>query len=347
MKMNFKDFLNEELEEEMKQKYYIYTLSDPIDGEIKYIGKTNNLKNRLWRHISPCHLKSSWIPKNKWVLWLKNQGLRPIIEVLDEGDENNIDDLERYWIGQFKQWGYKLKNVSDGGPNPSYWKGKNIPLEMRLKILMNNPNRKPVNEYEIGTDKLIGEYISVSEAGRKTGHKRDTILYSCIGKSVPHKFGVYWRFKDNYFPYVEPDLKHTDEDLLKMKMNHPFRKTICQYEIGTDKLIAEYDSSHDVERILGFNHNNISKCCKGVENYNTVGVFYWRFKDNYFPHRDNKNIKDYVNIIIHQYDENWNFIKEYISSHQAKKDEFYLPGIKRSIINGNLYKNYHWKIIEK
>ena len=54
--------------------------------------------------------------------------------------------------------------------------------------------------------------------------------------------GLYFRFKDNYYPYVErtdywTGAHHSEESVEKMKMNHPFRKTICQYSIEDNKLI--------------------------------------------------------------------------------------------------------------
>lgn len=267
----------------MNEIFYIYTLTDPIDKQIKYVGKTKDTKDRLSRHLSPVNLKESWTSKNKWLLWLKNQNLKPIMEVIDEGDSENIDDLEKYWISQFKTWGFKLKNETEGGEGCSYWTGKKLSEEHKRKTKMNNPLRRDVCQYEIGTDKLIKEYISLREASRETKYKRDIIKKSCDGKSIPFKHGVYWRYKDNYFPYVERDLKHSEDELEKMKMNHPLRKTICQYEIGTDKLIREYDSSHDVERETKLQRGHITRCCKGVKNYNTIGGYYWRFKDNYFP----------------------------------------------------------------
>lgn len=40
--------------------------------------------------------------KNKMVKCLKNNSLKPIMGLLDIGDENNIDQLKNYWISQFK-----------------------------------------------------------------------------------------------------------------------------------------------------------------------------------------------------------------------------------------------------
>lgn len=238
-------------------KQFIYTLADPVSKEIKYIGKTKDIKDRLYRHSSSYSLKDSWTSKNKWILWLKNQGMKPLMEILDEGNEENINELEIYWISQFKTWGYKLKNETEGGDGGRNWLGK----------------------------------------------------------------------------------KHKESSKELMKMNHPMRKSICQYEIGTDKLIKEFDSSHEIERETSYYRGHVVKCCKGVKNYNGVGEYYWRFKDNYFPYDapSNKSLK------IEQYDENWNLIKIYKSTHELRKSGFNYRVIEKSITNK--YKGYYWKII--
>ena len=130
-------------------QYYIYTLSDPLSNEIKYIGKTKNLKDRLIRHMNPSNLKNTWTSKSKWLKYLKNNNLKPIMEALDYGDENNIDDLEIYWISQFKAWGFNLKNETDGGSFPT---SKGSKLKSRhLDNLQKtyNKKKKPVCQYTI------------------------------------------------------------------------------------------------------------------------------------------------------------------------------------------------------
>lgn len=96
-------------------KHYIYTLSNPENfDDVRYIGKTNNLKGRLKRHMSKDHLKDSWTSKNKWLLYLKN-----------------IDDLEKHWIAQFKSWGFKLKNETEGGDGFD-WTGRKHKKEISI-----------------------------------------------------------------------------------------------------------------------------------------------------------------------------------------------------------------------
>jgi hypothetical protein len=45
--------------------YYIYTLTDPLDGTIKYIGKTKDLEDRLFRHLNESSLKDNWTSKKQ------------------------------------------------------------------------------------------------------------------------------------------------------------------------------------------------------------------------------------------------------------------------------------------
>jgi len=345
MNIKFNIFINEQ-QEEVRPKYYIYTLSDPTDGEIKYVGKTKNMKERLWRHLGPSNLKNAWTSKTKWILWLKNQGLKPLIEILDEGDADNIDNLERYWISQIKQWGYKLKNDTSGGQGVDYWTGKKLSPEHIKKRIMNDPRVKNICEYEIGTDKLLAEYDSLADASRKNGHKPGTIALSCKGITIPGKHGVYWRYKDNYFPYVERDLKHRDETKLKLKIAS-LRKTVCQYRIDNNDLVKEYDSSRDAERETGINHAHINKCCKGMKNFNTAGGYYWRYKNDYFPlvkYDPKDNSKP---VEIEQYDDKMNLIKVFKSFHEARKEGHGYRGIKNSSDKKTLFRNYYWKIKNK
>lgn len=93
---------------------YIYTLSDPITNQIKYVGKTNNLKRRLANHISNGRINKKNNLLTNWVKSLLNRNLKPKIEIIDETVEN-WGDLEQYWISQLKTWGFTLKNITLGG----------------------------------------------------------------------------------------------------------------------------------------------------------------------------------------------------------------------------------------
>ena len=63
-------------------KIFIYTLECPISGEIRYIGKTNNIKKRLSTHIFVS--KKQKTHKDKWIFKLKKDNKKPIIKIIDE-----------------------------------------------------------------------------------------------------------------------------------------------------------------------------------------------------------------------------------------------------------------------
>ena len=323
-------------------KQFIYTLTDPISNDIKYIGKTKNPKDRLQRHMSPYSLKQSWQSKNKWLKNLKNNGLKPIMELLDEGDENNIDDLEIYWIAQFKTWGFNLKNETEGGQNPTP-KGSRLKERHVQNLNKSNKRKKIVVQYNIDNT-FVAEYESISEAERQTTFHH---VSDCCNGKRKQCGNYYFRFKDNYYPYVErtdywTGAHHSEETIKKLRTINPLKKSICQYSIEDDKLISEYESGHDVERLTGLARRHIMKCCKGVKNFNSVGGFYFRYKDNYFP-LVKGNYYNKCKII--RMDENFNVVEEFSSMNKSMERGYNISKIKKSIKNNEIYFDSYWKIV--
>ena len=94
----------------------IYSLSDPITGEIRYVGKTNqSLDRRLNAHISEVRRGYCRTHKINWIKSLMNNNLLPTIDILEIATKDNWKKLEIYWISQLKSWGFNLTNMTDGG----------------------------------------------------------------------------------------------------------------------------------------------------------------------------------------------------------------------------------------
>jgi hypothetical protein len=91
---------------------YIYTLSDPRTKEVRYVGKTVNPKQRRHNHSNVARDKGTH--KRNWINQLKQNNLCPIFEIIDEVEEN-WKFWEKYWIQQFKAWGFSLTNATLGG----------------------------------------------------------------------------------------------------------------------------------------------------------------------------------------------------------------------------------------
>lgn len=98
------------------RKTVIYALLDPLNLEVRYIGKTNaNINIRFTSHLR--EKKPS--RKANWIRSIRIAGRTPNIEVLEELDASSeISDwqeAERFWISYFRFMGARLTNLTDGG----------------------------------------------------------------------------------------------------------------------------------------------------------------------------------------------------------------------------------------
>lgn len=118
-----------------KMKFtFIYALSDPITNEIRYVGKSDDLKKRFVEHIRKCKYTNTH--KNNWIKSLLNKNLRPNIEILETVSIDEWGFWETYWINQMKSWGFNLTNIASGG------RGGNQGLIINKKISLALKNRK-------------------------------------------------------------------------------------------------------------------------------------------------------------------------------------------------------------
>jgi len=84
---------------------YIYTLTDPRDGLIYYVGRTNSPKRRNWEHRN----KSKALTYSPWHQELLAAGLRPLMEVVEEVSGTGVI-AERMWIAKLREDGHPLVN---------------------------------------------------------------------------------------------------------------------------------------------------------------------------------------------------------------------------------------------
>ncbi len=96
---------------------YIYCLKDPrFPDIIKYIGKTNNTKQRLADHKCRWKVKKGKLSKlNSWIKHLAKQGIIPIMEEIDHCLETEWEKYETGYVLLLKSCGANLKNGTNGG----------------------------------------------------------------------------------------------------------------------------------------------------------------------------------------------------------------------------------------
>ena len=200
------------------KKNYIYTLSQ--NGIIFYIGKTNNLDKRLSNH------KITY-------------GKNIVLEVLEETDNWKSD--EKYWIEQFKQWGFKLENGNKGGG------GVDMVSDFSKNLIsQNQPKRKKP------CSKERKEKIGTSQPKRKkpcSEERKEKISLKNKGK------------KKN----------------LGKKYNCTTYKKVIQYNLQNNTL-KEWDSVKEILIFFNKKENNmqIYRCLRG--DTQTAYGYKWKYK---------------------------------------------------------------------
>lgn len=96
------------------EKSYIYVLKCP-EGNIRYVGKTNNIKKRISSHISEAKKGKGRRYVLNWIQSLLVLDLKPLIEVIEECSSGNWQERERYWVEYYRKLIPNLCNNADGG----------------------------------------------------------------------------------------------------------------------------------------------------------------------------------------------------------------------------------------
>ena len=194
----------------------IYGLICPVSKKIRYIGKTKwSLDRRLKEHMRENKKKTH---KQKWINLLKTKGLTPTIVLIENVNEDNWIEKEKFYIKLFKENGFNLTNISDGGEgggskgykHSKEWKIKD---SERMRIRMkNNPfdsdyysklsEGKKKKVVRIDKDGLKKQYESIAEASKELVHlqkdkslkKTCTSISNCLNLRSKTAYGYAWNY---------------------------------------------------------------------------------------------------------------------------------------------------------
>ncbi len=101
----------------MDRTWHIYTLADPRNGAVRYVGWSFKPTQRLCAHMSEAKRKVSH--KGRWILQLG--GAKPVLKIVESGTGPGWADAERRWIAHFRAEQAPLTNLTDGGEGaPGY-----------------------------------------------------------------------------------------------------------------------------------------------------------------------------------------------------------------------------------
>src|ERR1035437_6239545 len=271
---------------------FIYTLKDPTTNEIRYIGKTSYVKQRLYAHIKECktNMKSH---KISWVKSLLEKGEKPIIEIIDEVPISEWEYWEIYWISQFKTWGFNLTNISTGGTSGNNYKRNNdTKLKMRKSKLGTHLSQEHKDRISESVKLKAKESPNYNKCYDKSIFLDKDLLfqkYITENLSIP-KLSIYFEVSEKtIFSNLKEFGIEKDKSIWRMQCAPNPKKIVLQYDLSGD-LIKEWIGLDSIQDSLKINSATIANCCRGLAK--TTGGFIWRYKDEWIDLKlDNLNSK--------------------------------------------------------
>jgi len=119
-------------------RFLIYGLIDPRDGQLRYVGKSCEGLKRPRAHARRLKWDRGYC--RNWVKSLADLGLRPSIEVLETCDSPEaLIEAEQFHIAYFRMVGCNLTNLTAGGDGQ--W-GLKFSEERKHRISRNGTWRK-------------------------------------------------------------------------------------------------------------------------------------------------------------------------------------------------------------
>ena len=204
------------------REVHIYTLKHPDTLEVRYVGKTvRSLSRRLGNHIANAKGNKHNRHLSNWILNILKENKKPIIELLETCQSDIWQEREQYWIKYYKELGFDLKNMTNGGDGNTGLKmtdaskekirfanlGKKSSKEKIAKISnWAKGNDKIKNNLILGSKKsqipiiqkskdgeIINQWNSLQQAADELGIERSNISH-CLRGRIKTSGGYIWEY---------------------------------------------------------------------------------------------------------------------------------------------------------
>jgi len=221
-----------------KEITYIYALIDPRNGQVRYIGKANDPKQRKYCHIN----EKTTTRKANWIKNLKTNGYLPVLEIIDKVKKEEWQFWEMHYISLYRSWNFDLTNHTLGGEGCNV-----ISEETREKM------------------RLHGKQTKHSEEEKQK--RRERML------EFKHSVKSVKKMKQNRRLYLQ-GLSLQEINTNRSRYAEKFGRQVVQYDLQGSK-IREMESSRAAARIVNGCDSLIRACCVGKRftGYKSV----WRY----------------------------------------------------------------------
>jgi hypothetical protein len=165
---------------------FIYSLSCPETGRVRYIGKANSMRDRLQTHIRDS--RKGTRPVCRWVHALLARNMAPVMAIVCESDTEAWEEDECDLIAEYRRVFPDLLNVADGGKAPaqSYTqRAKNGRTAAQVRVA--TPEDKLL--YDLRT--TIGQGLAWQRKNDPEGYERLMKLIRPLAVEFPNHFGTW------------------------------------------------------------------------------------------------------------------------------------------------------------
>lgn len=266
------------------KKTYIYSLICPLDGKVKYIGKANDPKGRFRKHKSLGDTNTGDnMAKNEWIKSLLDQGLSPLLEIIEEVDVTEWKEKEKFYISKFKEEGFHLFNLCGGGNGSSFGNSGSFKGNPPVKVVCLTKQGDYVNTFD-----------SMKEGREFCGRRIDGVL-SGRKKTAG---GYIWIYKEKYDNLTKEELNKIIENANINNSNNNgketrFRKGHNTWNKGVKGIISkkrkkvyqytsdgvfvkEWDYAKQAADELNCGDSNIKMCASGRTK--SAAGFLWSYE---------------------------------------------------------------------
>jgi len=205
----------------MRTKTFIYGLFCPIDNELKYIGKSNDPISRFRKHRQ---MSDNNHLKNEWIKHLHDNGLKPILKLLEEVSIEEWKQKEKIYITKHRE---TLLNICGGANGPSFGNRTSYKRQPKVRVLCLSKEGKHIKTFE-----------SIKEAKLFNGKSIFNVL---VGKRKSSG-GYLWLYEHKY--------KLMDEKMFEQFISEC--NTNKSYHNGINTRFAKNQKPHNAKRVNQF-----------------------------------------------------------------------------------------------
>lgn len=154
----------------MSEITFIYALKEPCSGIVRYIGKSDNVSNRVRAHLEEAKNSKKHSHRLHWLRGLISKEKVPQIEILEEVKKTEWSEREIYWIKWFRDIGCLLVNSTNGGEGNSGLKHSPEALERIRSAQVGNKiwvgrkhsleSKQKMSLARIGNTNCVGRIVS-------------------------------------------------------------------------------------------------------------------------------------------------------------------------------------------